>query len=134
MCLETWKQIANTNYIYYLGLDCRPCTEKWVENKSKWAFLFIMLVNWVPNAQQGFAFIWYHWTQGCCLPCVAELRTQLSWDIQSELVSILKKLKGGLVKMIIIILTLNLNSSGPCKKHPLFREFSKWKALHLVPA
>ena len=37
------------------------------------------LYNWVLNAQQGFAFIWYHWTQGCCLPCVAALSTQRFW-------------------------------------------------------
>ena len=31
----------------------------------------------LPDIQIGsFAFIWYHWTQGCCLPCVAVLRTQ----------------------------------------------------------
>ena len=36
------------------------------------------LTNWVLNAQQGFAFIWYHWTKGCCLPCVAALRTQFT--------------------------------------------------------
>ena len=46
MCLETWKQIANTNYIYYLGLDCRPCTVQWVENNSEWTFLFFMVLNY----------------------------------------------------------------------------------------
>ena len=32
--------------------------------------------NWVLNAQQCFAAIWYHWTQGYRLPCVQPLRTQ----------------------------------------------------------
>ena len=27
--------------------------------------------DWVFNTQQGFAFIWYHWTLGCGLPCVS---------------------------------------------------------------
>ena len=38
---------------------------------------FIISLNWILNAWQGFAFIWYHWTQGSYLPCVAMLRTQL---------------------------------------------------------
>ena len=38
---------------------------------------YLYSIVWVLNAQQGFAFIWYHWTQGCCLPCVAVLRTRL---------------------------------------------------------
>ena len=33
-------------------------------------------LNWVVNAQQCFADIYYHWTQGCSLPCVQPLRTQ----------------------------------------------------------
>ena len=33
--------------------------------------------NWMVNAQQCFADIYYHWTQGCSLPCVQPLRTQL---------------------------------------------------------
>ena len=41
--------------------------------------------NWVVNAQQCFAVIWYHWTQGYRLPCVQPLRTQ--FKIQRHLPS-----------------------------------------------
>ena len=34
------------------------------------------MLNWVVNAQQCFAIIWYHWTRGYRLPCVQPLRTQ----------------------------------------------------------
>ena len=37
---------------------------KQIQNKFK--------TNSVLNAQQCFAFIWYHWTQGYCLSCVQE--------------------------------------------------------------
>ena len=40
-------------------------------------FLCCHLSNLVVNDQQGLVFIWYYWTQGCCLPCVDALKTQL---------------------------------------------------------
>ena len=56
---------------------------KQIQNKFK--------TNWVFNAQQYFAVIWYHWTQGYRLPFVQPLRTKLKTKNSKQI--ILNKLK-----------------------------------------
>ena len=59
-----WKKAQKR---HKCGLKVTKCPENlFVEAEQ----CLLALSFWVVNAQQCFADIYYHWTQGCSLPCV----------------------------------------------------------------